>query len=59
MLLVEKGEGSENVLTFCTLLLLTLPSLDLPAILALAILELDLRGTLRRVSPPPSSELER
>lgn len=39
--------------------LLTLTGMGLPAILALAISELVLRGTLRLVIPPSSSELER
>lgn len=38
---------------------LTLPGMGLPAILALAISELVLRGTLRRAIPPSSSELDR
>lgn len=42
-----------------TRLLLTLPGMGLPAILALAISELVLRGTLRLAIPPSSSELER
>lgn len=40
-------------------LFLTLPGMGLPAILALAISELVLRGTLRLAIPPSSSELER
>ena len=38
---------------------LTLPGMDLLAILALAILELVLRESLHLASPPSSSELER